>query len=75
MRRGGIVAGAGLATFVYEGRLALYRGLGAAEADATARAFTDAFLVASAIAATAAGLSLIPPAVRRDRLGASRGRI
>jgi len=61
MRMLGIAAGASLATAAYEGRLAAYRAGGLGAVDGAALAFRDAFLLAGAIAAAAALLSLVPP--------------
>jgi hypothetical protein len=58
MRMLGIVVGARVATFAYEGRLALHR---AGDLDAAAVAFRDTFVVAAGIGAVAVLLSLVPP--------------
>ncbi len=63
MRTGGIVLGANVTTAVYAARLAAHASHG--PAPAAALAFSDAFGVASAIAAAAALLSLTPPRARR----------
>ncbi len=55
MRMLGFVVGAYLATAAYESRLAVYGAAGLGGADAAALAFRDAFLLAGAIAAAAAG--------------------
>lgn len=61
MRMGGVVAGARLATFAHDSRLAAHAAAGLPLALAAARAFDDAFRVATGIAAVAALLSLVPP--------------
>jgi MFS family permease len=64
MRLLGIVAGARLATFAYEGRLRGYRAAGLGDAGVEL-AFRDAFLVAAAVAALGSGLSIFQSLVGR----------
>jgi MFS family permease len=61
MRMLGFVAGARLATAVYEARLAVHGTAGLGAAAGAGLAFRDAFLLAGAIAAAAVLLSLVPP--------------
>jgi MFS family permease len=58
MRTAGVVVGASVMSAVYAGRLSAHARLGEG---AAAAAFTDAFVVAAAIAGAAALLSLWPP--------------